>query len=77
VREVAIWVDVVCPYAYLASTQIEALAQRASARVVWEPLLLGGVFRAIGQSDDPNQSSAGRAASACRCSGQRRIPDAP
>ena len=45
--------DIVCPYAYLASTQVEALAARAGAEIIWEPILLGGVFRAIGQSDQP------------------------
>jgi 2-hydroxychromene-2-carboxylate isomerase len=48
--------DIVCPYAYLASTQVEALAARAGAEIVWEPILLGGVFRAIGQSDQPAQA---------------------
>lgn len=45
--------DVVCPYAYLASTQIEAMAARAGATIEWVPILLGGVFRAIGQADVP------------------------
>jgi 2-hydroxychromene-2-carboxylate isomerase len=52
--EVEIWFDVVCPYAYLASTQIEAIAARTGAALRWEPMLLGGVFRAIQQSNDPN-----------------------
>ena len=55
-REVEIAFDVVCPYAYLASTQIEALAARTGASILWSPILLGGVFRAIGQSDDPNRT---------------------
>jgi 2-hydroxychromene-2-carboxylate isomerase len=41
------WFDYSCPYAYLASTQVEALANRASATLVWKPMLLGGVFRAV------------------------------
>lgn len=45
--------DVVCPYAYLASTQIEAMAARAGAEIEWVPVLLGGIFRAIGQADVP------------------------
>jgi 2-hydroxychromene-2-carboxylate isomerase len=53
-RALEIAFDVVCPYAYLASTQIEALSARTKASLRWEPILLGGVFRAIGQSDDPN-----------------------
>ncbi len=41
------WFDYTCPYAYLASTQVAALAQRAGAELVYEPMLLGGVFRAV------------------------------
>ncbi len=54
--EVEIWFDVVCPYAYLASTQIESVAARAGAKVRWEPMLLGGLFRAMGQVDDPDRT---------------------
>src|ERR1051325_552881 len=43
--------DVVCPYAYLASTRIEALAARVGARLCWQPILLGGVFKAIGRDE--------------------------
>ncbi len=50
---VEMFYDIVCPYAYLASTQIEALAARAGAELVWKPFLLGGVFRAIGAPDRP------------------------
>jgi 2-hydroxychromene-2-carboxylate isomerase len=42
------WFDYSCPYAYLASTQVAALAQRTGADLVYEPMLLGGVFRAVG-----------------------------
>ncbi|WP_181198175.1 2-hydroxychromene-2-carboxylate isomerase [Enhygromyxa salina] len=38
--------DFSCPYAYVASTQIEAVAERAGARLDPRPILLGGVFRA-------------------------------
>lgn len=47
-REIEIWYDVVCPYAYLGSTQIERVAREAGAVVRWEPFLLGGVFVALG-----------------------------
>ncbi len=36
-----------CPYAYLSSTQVEALAERTGAELVVKPMLLGGVFRAL------------------------------
>jgi 2-hydroxychromene-2-carboxylate isomerase len=42
------WFDYSCPYAYLASTQVAALASRTGAALVYEPMLLGGVFRAVG-----------------------------
>jgi 2-hydroxychromene-2-carboxylate isomerase len=44
------WFDYSCPYAYLASTQVQALAARTKAELVYEPMLLGGVFRAVGTS---------------------------
>jgi len=43
------WFDFSCPYAYLASTQVEALARRTGAELRARPLLLGGVFRAVSQ----------------------------
>jgi len=50
---ITFYYDVVCPFAYLASTQIEATAARAGAEIEWVPVLLGGIFRAIGQADVP------------------------
>jgi 2-hydroxychromene-2-carboxylate isomerase len=44
------WFDYSCPYAYLASTQVAALARRTRAELVYEPMLLGGVFRNVGTS---------------------------
>src|SRR5262245_57616447 len=38
--------DVVCPYAYLAHTQIESICH--AAELSWKPILLGGLFRSIG-----------------------------
>lgn len=40
------WFDFSCPYAYVASTQVEALAGRTGATLDPRPMLLGGVFRA-------------------------------
>lgn len=42
------WFDFSCPYAYVASTQVEALAERVGARLDVRPMLLGGVFQARG-----------------------------
>ncbi|RMH40147.1 MAG: 2-hydroxychromene-2-carboxylate isomerase [Deltaproteobacteria bacterium] len=47
------WFDFSCPYAYLGSTQIESIAARAGAELVWQPMLLGGVFRALSAPQVP------------------------
>ncbi len=47
------WFDLSCPYAYLACQRLpQALGQR-SVEVRYRPMLLGGVFRAIGAGDGP------------------------
>jgi 2-hydroxychromene-2-carboxylate isomerase len=53
VSELEFWFDFSSPFAYLASTQMQALSARTGARVVWRPFLLGGLFRAIGTPDVP------------------------
>jgi 2-hydroxychromene-2-carboxylate isomerase len=45
--------DFSSPFAYLGSTQAEALAARTGATLIWRPMLLGAVFKAIGQADAP------------------------
>jgi 2-hydroxychromene-2-carboxylate isomerase len=52
VKKVELYYDYSCPYAYLASTQIEALCGRHGAELALRPMLLGGVFRAIGSGSD-------------------------
>jgi 2-hydroxychromene-2-carboxylate isomerase len=47
-KRVEFWFDFSCPYAYVASTRIEALAARVGAELDVRPMLLGGVFRARG-----------------------------
>lgn len=44
--ELRFYFDITCPYAYVASTKVEALAARTGARLDPRPILLGGVFRA-------------------------------
>jgi 2-hydroxychromene-2-carboxylate isomerase len=51
--EIAFWHDFSSPFAYLAAAGIEALADRFGATVRWRPILLGGLFRAIGTPDVP------------------------
>jgi 2-hydroxychromene-2-carboxylate isomerase len=52
-REVSFFFDFSSPFAYLASTKIEAVARRAGASVRWKPFLLGALFKGIGQVDVP------------------------
>ena len=47
-KQLDFWFDYSCPYAYLGSTQVETLARRTGAELTFRPLLLGGVFRAVG-----------------------------
>ncbi|MEO7330078.1 MAG: 2-hydroxychromene-2-carboxylate isomerase [Minicystis sp.] len=61
-KRVELFYDYACPYAYLAHTQIEALCARASAELIWRPMLLGGVFQTLGTPQIPMTSmSAGKA----------------
>ena len=45
---IEMYYDVASPYAYLALTQIEALAARHQRELVYKPMLLGKVFEATG-----------------------------
>ena len=33
--------DIVCPFAYIASTVVESMAKRCGVLVTWTPVLLG------------------------------------
>jgi 2-hydroxychromene-2-carboxylate isomerase len=52
-RSLEIYWDFSSPFAYLGSTQARALAARTGADLTWRPMLLGAVFKAIGQVDVP------------------------
>jgi len=52
-KELQFFFDFSSPFAYLASTQVEDLARRNGARLVFRPFLLGGLFKAIGTADVP------------------------
>lgn len=45
--------DFSSPFAYLGFTQLAGLAARTGAKVVSRPMLLGGLFKSIGQADVP------------------------
>jgi len=48
VSHVDFYFDFSSPFAYLGSTQIEAVANRAGSTLNWKPMFLGGVFKAVG-----------------------------
>lgn len=47
-KSVDFYFDLASPYAYMASTKIDEVCERAGAKVNWKPFLLGGVFKATG-----------------------------
>ena len=47
-KAVECFFDVGSPTAYLAWTQLPAIAKETGANLVWRPMLLGGVFKATG-----------------------------
>lgn len=54
--ELEFYYDVVCPYAWLASRQVEAVAARRGATVRYRPVLLGGLMQALGVPERPAES---------------------
>jgi len=54
-RTLEFYFDYGSPYSYLADTQVEAIARRTGAALVRKPMLLGGVFKATGNSSPAEQ----------------------
>ncbi|MBX3259182.1 MAG: 2-hydroxychromene-2-carboxylate isomerase [Labilithrix sp.] len=52
-RVLEVFWDFSSPFAYLGALQVDALAARTGAEVVWRPILLGGLFRALGGPEVP------------------------
>jgi 2-hydroxychromene-2-carboxylate isomerase len=40
--------DLSSPYSYLAATQMQPIAERTGATVAWRPMVLGAVFKTVG-----------------------------
>ena len=59
-KQVEFYFDVGSPASYLAWTQIGALAERQGGTVVYQPMLLGGVFKATGNSSPATVPAKGR-----------------
>lgn len=49
-KQVEFFFDVGSPASYLAWTQLESMAQRTNAQIIWRPMLLGAVFQATGNA---------------------------
>ena len=49
-KTVEFFFDVGSPASYLAWTQLDAIAQRHDAKIIWRPMLLGAVFQAVGNT---------------------------
>ncbi len=48
-KHIDFYLDFTSPYAYLASTQIEALASRQNTVAIWRPFLVGASFKVSGR----------------------------
>ena len=57
-KRVDFYYDFSCPYAYLAHGRIARVAEAAGAELVYKPMLLGGVFQAIGAPPVPSMPAA-------------------
>lgn len=51
--EIEFWFEFGSNYSYLSVMRIEAEAQRHGVRVIWQPFLLGPIFRALGMENSP------------------------
>src|SRR6266404_8453847 len=49
-KQIEFYFDYGSPLSYLADTQLPALAQRTGAELIYRPILLGGIFKATGNS---------------------------
>lgn len=59
-RQIEFFFDFSSPAAYLAWTQLPKIAATAGATIVWRPMLLGGVFKATGNSSPVTIEAKGR-----------------
>ena len=47
-KKVDFFFDLSSPYSYLAATLMQTLAERTGASVTWKPMVLGAVFKSVG-----------------------------
>jgi 2-hydroxychromene-2-carboxylate isomerase len=48
VKKVEFFFDLSSPYSYLAATQMQPIAERTGAEIAWKPMVLGAVFKTVG-----------------------------
>jgi len=58
-KKVEFFFDVGSPASYLAWTQLEGIAQRTNAKIIWRPMLLGAVFQATGNASPASVPAKG------------------
>jgi 2-hydroxychromene-2-carboxylate isomerase len=51
------WHEFASPYCYLSAARIEALAAPAGVRILWQPFLLGPIFRRRAHQPSPSQDA--------------------
>jgi 2-hydroxychromene-2-carboxylate isomerase len=56
-KHIDFFFDLASPYSYLAATQLGPLAARQQAEIRWRPMVLGAVFKAVG-NDMPARIAA-------------------
>jgi 2-hydroxychromene-2-carboxylate isomerase len=52
--------DLSSPYSYLAATQLAGIAQRTGATISWKPMVLGAVFKSVGNHMPANIAAKAR-----------------
>jgi 2-hydroxychromene-2-carboxylate isomerase len=59
-KRVEFFFDFGSPASYLAYTQMDGIAERTGAKIVYRPMLLGGVFKATGNASPANVPAKGK-----------------
>ena len=59
-KKIDFFFDLSSPYSYLAATQIQAIADRTGAEVAWRPMVLGAVFKTVGNEMPARVPNKGR-----------------
>jgi 2-hydroxychromene-2-carboxylate isomerase len=59
-RSVGFFFDFGSPASYLAYTQLPGIAEQCGGEIVWRPMLLGGVFKAVGNASPASVPAKGR-----------------